>query len=575
MGGLILKFKLWWENADKNQRLITIGGGAFLALLLAGVYVFSTKPKMEIAFAGLSPADTGMVAAEIQGMGVPVEYDQAGNVSVPRDKIPQIRATLAMNGKLPRPSNHLTKADLNNMPVMAPPRVEEERLLAITEGQLAESIEMFTGVDQAQVHVTKGNDSPLMDRAREASANVTIAEQVGSSVTPDQGRAMAMLVASSVPGLEASKVTIFSREGRSIWDGQETSGTGGRAVTKLEMEKMYARQVRDDLQDQLNRIVGTGNALASVDVTLDLDKVNQSENITTPTEDPISKESIKETMGTAGGSTSGGTVGQPSNGGGAAPGTSAVPGGDYKVSHETMEKGISVTQKTIEKAPGELKTMGITILVNSEKVTEQADLKKIEELAAAKLGPKVQDTANFTSKVIGYKFDNTSQVAAAKETAAANSSARLQQILSMAPILALIVVAFFVMKTLGKMGKGAIVGQQMMLASAGGPALPMGGVGGAMAGLGTNPTVAALAAQSLAIPEAAVQKALESGMVDEELAAALAEAQKHSGVDQIDVPSISNKINVPLEQIKKMSNEKPEVVAMLIRSWLLEEGIRR
>lgn len=565
MGGLILKFKMWWESADKNQRLITIGGGAFLALLLAGVFVFATKPKMEIAFAGLSPADTGMVAAEIQGMGIPVEYDQGGNVSVPKDKIPQIRATLAMNGKLPRPSNHLTKRDLNNMPVMAPPRVEEERLLAITEGQLSESIEMFTGVDQAQVHLTKGNDSPLMDRAREASANVTIAEQVGSSVTPDQGRAMAMLVASSVPGLEPGKVTIFSREGRSIWDGQETGGTGGRATTKLEMEKQFARQVRDDLQDQLNRIVGAGNALASVDVTLDLDKVNQSENTTTPTDDPISKESVKETMGMAGGSTASGVVGQPSNGGGAAPGASSVPGGDYKVQQERFEKGVSITQKTVEKAPGELKSMGITILVNSEKVTEQADLQKIEELASAKLGPKAQDTANFSSKVIGYKFDNTAQAAAAKETAAAKSSAQLQQILSMAPILALIVVAFFVMKTLGKMGKGAIAGQQMMLAGAGGPSLSMGPAG----------SVAAMAAHSLAIPEAAVQKALESGVVDEELAAALAEAQKHSGVEQIDVPSIGNKINVPLEQIKKMSNEKPEVVAMLIRSWLLEEGIRR
>lgn len=566
MGGLILKFKMWWESADKTQRLITVGGAAFLALLLAGVFVFATKPKMEIAFAGLSPADTGMVAAEIQSLGIPVEYDQAGNVSVPKDKIPQIRATLAMNGKLPRPTNHLTKRDLNSMPVMAPPRVEEERLLAITEGQIAESIEMFTGVDQAQVHLSKGNDSPLLDRAREASANVTIAEQVGSSVTPDQGRAMAMLVASSVPGLEASKVSIFSREGRSIWDGQETNGTGGRAVTKLEMEKQYARQIRDDLQDQLNRIVGTGNALASVDVTLDLDKVNQSENTTTPTDDPISKESVKETMGMpGGGSAAGGVVGQPRNGGAAAPGSSSVPGGDYKVQQERFEKGVSITQKTVEKAPGELKSMGITILVNSEKVTEQADLQKIEELAAAKLGPKAQDPSNFTSKVIGYKFDNTAQVAAAKDTAAAKSSAQLQQILSMAPILALIVVAFFVMKTLGKMGKGAVAGQQMMLATAGGPSLPM----------GPGSSVAAIAAHSLAIPEEAVQKALESGVVDEELAAALAEAQKHTGVDAIDVPSIGNKINVPLEQIKKMSNEKPEVVAMLIRSWLLEEGIRR
>jgi len=561
MGGILFKLKTWWETADKNQRLITIGGVAFGALLLVAIFVYSTKPKMAIAFAGLSPADTGMVAAEIQGMGIPVEYDSAGNVSVPQDRIPQVKATLAMNGKLPRPSNHLTKRDLNDMPVMAPPRVEEERLLAITEGQLAESIEMFTGVDQAQVHVTKGNDSPLLDRATEASANVTIAEQVGNSVTSDQGRAMAMLVASSVPGLQPGKVTIFSREGRAIWDGQEVSGTSGRAVTKLEMEKLYARQVRDDLQEQLNRIVGTGNALASVDVTLDLDKVNQSENITTPTDDPITKESVKETMGMSGNS-GGGTSGLGSNGLGDTPISSEASGGDYKVQQERFEKGVSITNKVIEKAPGEVKSMGITILVNTEKVTEASDLQKIEELAAAKLGPKAADPTNFASKVIGYKFDNAEQVAAAKEIAAASSSARIQQLLAILPILALIVVAFLVMKTLSKFSKSA--GQQLVLAGAGGPALPSGSL-----------SATAIAAKNLAIPENAVHQALESGYVNEELAAALAEAQKHAGVDQIDVPSIGNKINVPLEQIKKMSQEKPEVVAMLIKSWLLEEGIRR
>lgn len=560
MGGLVIKLKSWWDTADRNQKLISIGGIALLTLLLAGIFVFATKPKMVIAFAGLSPADTGMVVAEIQGMGIPVDYDAAGNISAPADKLPQIRATLAMNGKLPRPSNHMTKKDLGNMPVMSPPRVEEERLLAITEGELAESIEMFTGVDSAQVHVTKGNDSPLLDQRHESTANVTIAEKVGMGVTPDQGRAMAMLVASSVSGLDPSKVTIFSRDGRAIWDGEEVSGSNGRAVTKLEMEKQTGRDIRDDLQEQLNRIVGAGNALATVDVTLDLDKISKTENITTPTEDPITKESVKETMEGGGASTPGGVSGLN---GQTAPSTpSSADSSAYKVQQERIERGVSNMVKTTEQAPGEIKSMGITILVNSEKVTEQADIDKIQELANGKLGPRVADTANFTAKVIAYKFDNTAQVESAKADAAAKSSARMQQILSMLPIAALVIVAFLVMRALGKMGKTATT-QQLVLAGAGGPSLPM------------SMSATELAAQSLSIPHEAVQKALESGVVDDNLAAALAEAQKHVGADDVDIPSIGNKINVPLEQIKKMSQDRPDVVAMLLKSWLLEEGIRR
>ena len=40
---------------------------------------------------------------------------------------------------------------------------------------------------------------------------------------------------------------------------------------------------------------------------------------------------------------------------------------------------------------------------------------------------------------------------------------------------------------------------------------------------------------------------------------------------EMDVGEIQSRLNVPLEQIKKMSNERPEVVAMLIKSWLLED----
>jgi flagellar biosynthesis/type III secretory pathway M-ring protein FliF/YscJ len=37
------------------------------------------------------------------------------------------------------------------------------------------------------------------------------------------------------------------------------------------------------------------------------------------------------------------------------------------------------------------------------------------------------------------------------------------------------------------------------------------------------------------------------------------------------IESIAERVDVPLEQIKKMSQERPDVVAMLLKSWLLEE----
>lgn len=39
----------------------------------------------------------------------------------------------------------------------------------------------------------------------------------------------------------------------------------------------------------------------------------------------------------------------------------------------------------------------------------------------------------------------------------------------------------------------------------------------------------------------------------------------------IQIDDIPDKVNVPLEQIRKMAENRPQVVAMLMKTWLLEE----
>ena len=41
MGGLVLKIRQWWDTADRAQRTVTIGGGAFLALMIAVTLMFA------------------------------------------------------------------------------------------------------------------------------------------------------------------------------------------------------------------------------------------------------------------------------------------------------------------------------------------------------------------------------------------------------------------------------------------------------------------------------------------------------------------------------------------------------
>lgn len=572
MGGFLLRLKNWWKAADKTQKLVTVFGGGSLIVLLIGTFLFASKPKMEILFSNLSPEDTGNIAMELEAMGIPADFDDNGNLSVPSSKRALAKANLAMKGKLPRGTGQFGTQALKEMSPFGDPKVQTEQLKSIAEGELAQSIEFFDGVDSANVQITPAVDSPFESEKKPAQANVTISEKVGGIINEDQARAMANLVASAVPGLDKTKVTIFTRTGRALWDGQDMETGSTRALNKLDMEKAEARKRRDQIQDALNRMLGAGNAIAMVDVTLDTNEKVETSRTVRPTK-PLVSKSIDE-GGSSGASSGGGIPSGTAANATDAPVAGSIGGGGGGATYSQAQKGVEyaadITDTTVKHGVGELKSMALTVLVNkTDKIIVNPDDPNdpVVSLANSFLGPRATDTENFSAKVVTYPFDTSQAEAAKKAEAAAASSGRMQQILSILPIAALIVVGLLVVKSIGKL---AARPPTPMLAAAGGPLLSMAPDGAAA----LHAPAKALSAASLALPDIVKQKALEAGITEEQLHAAMEEAGE-AGISLDDIPSIKAKVNVPLEQIKRMAHERPETVAMLIKSWLIEEGIRR
>ncbi|HTQ09531.1 MAG TPA: flagellar M-ring protein FliF C-terminal domain-containing protein [Fimbriimonadaceae bacterium] len=582
MGGLIQRIRAWWQGADRTQKLITVSGtGVFMALVLA-TFVLASKPKMSLIFTNLSPEDTGNVAMAIESMGIPCDYDTNGNVQVPSDKVAKVRAELAIKNQYPK-AGHSFGADLfKDVSPMVDPSVRVEELKAIEEGQLSEAIQVFDGVTAANVQITPAVDSPFDSDKKPAQANVTISESPGAMVSGDEARAMANLVASSVQGLDKSKVTIFTRTGRALWDGADMDSGSSIADSNLDLQKQESRKKRDELQEALNRMLGPGNAIAMVDVTLDLDQKDEVDEIHTG--QPVPAQQMTETMGVNGSGANQGPSGQPSNTFPPAAGPSTPSKSSYTLDRKQNDPELwpNTTKQTIKHGVGQIKAMSVTVLVNQPKDKQVYDPTNpndpIKQLALSALPPHDRNDpaaqAEFTANVVAYPFDTTQADEAKTAAASAAGSGRMAQILSMLPIAALLLVGFFVIKAIGK-----LAGRPMpttMLAAAGGPALPMSSDGSHLFASAFQPAAGKPldAANRFVLPEIVKQKALEAGISEEQLQAAIEEAGD-AGISVEDIPSIKNKINVPLEQIKKMASERPETVAMMIKSWLIEEGIRR
>ncbi len=558
MGGILERIKSWWDGAEKSQRTIATVGGGFLAFLIVVTYMFASRPHMGLLAAGLSSAEQGTVVMELQKQGVAYDMDASGNISVPSDKIAELRAKLIMKGTMPATGHTGVDPDLANMSVMSTPRVEKERLKGIAEARLAENIASLDGVSSASVHLALADDSPFVSEKKAATASVIVFGKGDGSLGKEQAHGIALLVASSVPDLDPSGVTVVDGHGNVINDPGDQASPSGKVSNKLETEKLEARRREREIQSKLDAVFGAGQTLATVNLEIDFKGEKFTSDTHTPVQ-PVETSSTVEKMsggGTAGGT--GGASGVGTNAAAAAAAPTAVTGGPDKANSGYENKSTNTTYVMDEKhsegedPAGNLKSMAISVLVNSDKIK---DPKPVQDWITNYLGVKATDK-NFTANVVSTKFDTTAATDAAKAASAASTRDRMQQIFSLLPIVALVGVALMVIKALGKFAKG---GQPLMVATGDGRtiALPSGGINVSAEGLAQNGGTLTMANGQPVATGGLPRLARGLGGEEEE--------------GDYEVDSIKRKINVPLEQIKKMSSDRPEVVAMLIRTWLMEE----
>jgi flagellar M-ring protein FliF len=545
MGGLLLRIRTWWETADRTQKVVTLVGGGFLAVLLVGTFYFASRPKMEMVFGGLSSQEQGMVIDEIRKLGVAVDFDVQGNVLVPSNKVAEVRAKLAVSGKLPT-KGHMGVGELANFGMMNTSRVEQERLKAVLEGELATSIEFIDGVQSARVHVSLGERTPFVSDRREASASVTIQENLGRNVGPEQAVAIARLVARAVPGLDTKNVTIVNGMGQMIYDGLDQEGTNGMIAKKLDAEVAEARRREREIQGMLDGVFGPGTTVAKINLELDFDKRSVKKREQLPTKDPLQTESSVEKM-TNRGTIPGARFGSGAEANIAAPADAdpTLESGGYSGKQEAVVYAHSETHTTIEESSGQLKKMSITVLVDSAKIENASP---VEEAIESYIQPWASDQTNFSTSVVPVQFDRSTEQAAQQAAQATASRERTQQILSLLPLAALLFVGVMVVRSISKATKSENV---LVAATPDGRWVPV-------------------PAGSVASSELAVYEGDDVEGIESAAAADVARALQ-SGQPIEDIGSIDSKIDVPLEQIKKMTNERPEAVAMLIKSWLLEE----
>ena len=157
------------------------------------------------------------------------------------------------------------------------------------EGELARTISSLNNVKGARVHLAIPKSSVFVRDERKPSASVLIELYPGRSLEPSQVMAIVNLVASSVPELSKSQVTVVDQKGNLLSDQQELSElsmAGKQFDYSRRLESLYTQRVHNILQP----VLGAGRYKAEVSADVDFSAVESTAETFNPDQPALRSE---------------------------------------------------------------------------------------------------------------------------------------------------------------------------------------------------------------------------------------------------------------------------------------------
>jgi flagellar M-ring protein FliF len=356
---------------------------ALVALAAAGaVYSAASAEAYQYAFTNLTPEDSSEAAATLKTSGIPFRMEAGGSaLAVPAAKVYDARLLLAAQG-IPRGGGvGFELFDRGDLGVSE--FTQRVNLRRAIEGELARTISRLSPVRGARVHVSMPEKSLFRDEDRKASAAVVLSLQPGRSLDERELAGIRHLVASAVPGLSASAVTLVDGKGNQLG----TEGAWGEASG-------YQRKLERDLETRvvelLEQAVGSGAVVARVSASLDSSEVQTTAESVDPdatalrSERKVSQQQQQDAQGPAG--VAGAAANQPLVTAPPVPGT--VNRGSSSTQDEIRNYDVSrTTTTTVHRLP-RLKRLSVAILLDGVggKPRPEAEVARLGDLAKRAVG---------------------------------------------------------------------------------------------------------------------------------------------------------------------------------------------
>jgi flagellar M-ring protein FliF len=378
-----------FNGLEQGQRMrLILGVVLFVAIAVAGL-VMGRQAEWRVLYSNLADKDGGAVIAQLTTLNVPYKYTEGGGaILVPADRVHDVRLKLASLG--------LPKGSVNGFEMMESNRFGmtqfQERLTFQRglEGELTRSIQALASVQNARVHLALPNQNGFFREQQKPTASVLLSLHPGRTLDRAQLAGIVHLVASSVPEMPPSAVSVLDDTGKLLSSAADGSGGNSADAEQLQyvqqIEQIYSRRILDMLEP----IVGKQNVKAQVTAELDFSQTESTTESHKPNQTPdtgaVRSQQVVESSNGAAAAAPAGVPGATSNqppaqssapingqaqtlAANGQPGAGAAGTGPSK-RESIINYEVDKTIRVVKGATGVVKRINAAVVVNNQSTTD-------------------------------------------------------------------------------------------------------------------------------------------------------------------------------------------------------------
>lgn len=394
-----------WKNFSKSKKIAAVLCLTVVIFSIIFAVAYFNRVKYAVLFSDLDTSNSASIINTLKTDKI--SYKISGtSILVPEDKVDELRISVLSDGSVSSEKGWSLFDESKFGVTDTEEKVMYQRAL---QDELAKTIESFDEVDKARVHLVIPDDTVFAKEDNDkASASVTLKLKGTSTLNENQVKAIIALISGSVKSLPKENVQVIDSNmnllSENVYDDTTTSGLTSASKQEI-LKSQFEKGLQDDVSKMLETVFGSGKVSVKINADLDFD----SKQITTIKYDKDgvirSQSKTKETASDATGTSSSASPVDNNM-------SNTTTSGNNDASNTNKEEDttnyeIGQTEEKTVKAPGEVKRMTVSVIIDGN--LDDTEKTQINNIVSAATGYDETRGDQINIEALPFNTDNKTQ----------------------------------------------------------------------------------------------------------------------------------------------------------------------